>query len=88
MARKLLEGAFMAKNNTEALTRALSTLREVTQKLALGVNKTQLEQDYRGRYVSPGISVRRYIEELRLSGSLDETNTTIKLRQKHSSVAA
>lgn len=75
-------------NNTEALGRALFTLREVTHKLAEGVNKTEFERQFRGKFVSPGVSVLRHVEELRISGSLDETNTTMKLRPKHAPVHA
>lgn len=77
----------MKNNNDEALARALSTLREVTHKLANGVKKAEFEQQYRGKYVSPGISVRRHVEELRISGSLEETDTTIKLRPRQAVAA-
>lgn len=65
----------------KTLTEALSVLREVTQKLAHGVNKTQFENEYRGQYVSPGISVRRHVEELLIAGSLEETDGVIKLKR-------
>lgn len=78
----------MSSNDEKALTRALSTLREVTQKLTRGVEKSQFEDTYRGRYVSPGISVRRHVEELHISGSLEETNGIIKLRQTSTPIMA
>jgi hypothetical protein len=78
----------MTNENDEALARALFILREVTHKLAEGVKKDEFEQQYRGKFVSPGISVRRHVEELRISGSLDETDTTIRLKLRQVPVAA
>ncbi len=75
-------------NIDEALSKALATLREVMQKLARGVDKAEFEREYRGKFVSPGVSVRRHIEELRISGDLEETNATMKLRQRNMPVAA
>jgi len=70
------------KNVEKALSTALATLREVTQKLAQGVDKAEFERQFRGKYVSPGISVRRHVEDLRITGSLEETATKMKLRQR------
>lgn len=81
LLRKTRHNVHMKKNNCDkALTRALATLREITQKLAHGVEKARFEQEYRGKYVSPGVSVNRHVEELRISGSLDEKGTSMKLR--------
>jgi hypothetical protein len=65
----------------ELVTRALATLREVTAKLSHGVNKDEFEQEYRGKFISPGVSVRRHLEELRISGNLEESGSTIKLKR-------
>ena len=78
----------MTDVNQKALERALSVLREVTHKLADGVEKATFEQEYRGKYVSPGITVQQFVRELRLSGSLDETGSTIKLKRERSPVPA
>jgi hypothetical protein len=77
----------MTDTNREALTRAVSVLREVTQKLIQGMNKTAFEQEYRGKYVSPGVTVQQYVRQLRLAGDLSETDTTIKLKS-NTAVAA
>lgn len=67
-------------NIDQALSRALATLVEVMRKLAHGVNKVEFEREYQGKYVSPGVSVRQHVEELRITGSLEETDGTMKLR--------
>jgi len=72
----------MSNENAQALDRALLTLREVTKRLSQGVNKTEFENEFRGKYVSPGVSVRRHVEELRISGSLEETKEDMKLKRK------
>lgn len=72
----------MTDMNREALTRALSTLCVVTQELARGVNKEEFEKKFRHREVSPGVSVRQHLKELRLGGSLDETPTTMRLKPR------
>ena len=72
----------MSDTNEAALTRALSVLREVTQKLTNGVDKASFDQEYRGRYVSPGVTVQQYVRQLRLGGDLTETESTIKLKQR------
>jgi hypothetical protein len=77
----------MSKND-QALARALFILREVTKKLAQGVKKSDFERQFHGKYVSPGVSVRRHVEELRISGSLEETDTSMQLRSKNEVVAA
>lgn len=68
-------------NIQEPLARAMATLVEVTTKLAQGVNKTEFERQYQDKFVSPGISVRRHIEELRISGSLEENGSNIRLKR-------
>lgn len=69
----------MKDENEEALSRALSVLTAVTRQLKLGVNKKKFESDFRGKYVSPGISVMEHVKILRLSGSLQETEETMRL---------
>lgn len=78
----------MTDTNKAALDRAVSVLREVTQKLAQGVDKALFEQQYRGKYVSPGVTVQQYVRQLRLAGDLSETDTSIKLKANDAIVAA
>ena len=78
----------MTNTDKAALTRALSVLREVTRKLAQGVDKATFDREYRGKYVSPGVTVQQYVRQLRLSSSLDETSTTMKLKNSNVAVAA
>ena len=70
----------MTKANQEALTRACSVLREVNQKLVGGVNKSHFEEQYEGKRVSPGVTVKEYVNELRLGGYLEETSAFICLK--------
>lgn len=78
----------MTDKDKAALTRALSVLREVTQKLTEGIDKAKFEREYRGKYVSPGVTVQQYVRQLRLSGSLDETESSMKLKPNDVAVAA
>jgi hypothetical protein len=64
-----------------ALTRALAVLREVTQALHKGISTEQFDQRFRGKFVSPGVPVRQYVRQLRISGSLVETNGIMKMKQ-------
>lgn len=70
------------------LFKASLTLREVTQTLADGVDRREFEQRYRGKFVSPGVSVRRYVENLRIAGSLEEDGERIRLRSEPVAVSA
>ena len=69
------------KEFEQAMARALSTLRQVKERLAHGVDKAEFERDFRGRFVSPGVSVPSFIRQLRMSGSLEETDSWMKLRE-------
>jgi hypothetical protein len=86
MARELRKEYLMMNGDNqasnEALARALCILREVTQKLLEGVDKAEFMRQYRGKYVSPGITVRRHVEELRMSGNLNETTTKMWLSRR------
>jgi hypothetical protein len=77
--------------NKGALQKALGTLREVTRRLNEGVDKAQFEQEFGRKYVSPGVSVHQYVEQLRISGSLEETADQLKLKDQeavHATAAA
>ena len=68
--------------NDAAIAKAVFTLNEVMRILARGVNKSVFEQKYRGRYVSPGVTVQQYVRELRLSGSLEENDDRMQLKRR------
>lgn len=76
------------KNVEEALSRALTTWRKARHQLAQGVEEAHFQHEYRGSCVSPGVTVRQYVEQLRISGDIEETGTQIRLKQKRSAVAA
>jgi hypothetical protein len=88
MTRTSKERTFMTNADEQALARALTVLRQVTQRLAQGIKKETFEREFRGKYVSPGVTVQQYVRELRLSGSLEETGSTIKLKPVNDPVAA
>jgi hypothetical protein len=78
----------MTKKNEAALTRSVAVIREVMQELAGGIDKATFEQKYRGKFVSPGVTVQQYIRQLRLSGDLDENSSILKLKPANNLVAA
>ena len=78
----------MSDENKQALERALSTLREVIGKLAQGVNKAEFENEYRNKRVSPGVSVRSYLNVQRIAGNLEEDNEMLRLKPMDMRVSA
>jgi hypothetical protein len=70
----------MTKTDEAALTRALSVLREVNARLTMGVDKNAFEKEFRGKQVSPGVSVQQFVRQLRLGHDLEETETTMMLK--------
>jgi len=66
--------------NELAMREALSVFRAVMKQLAHGVDKAALEKEYRRTYISPGITVRRFVEEMRISGGVQLDGKILKLK--------
>jgi len=67
-------------NATVQINSTLGTLIEVTKELIVGVDKEKFLNQFKGRHVAPGVSVRQHVNMMRITGSLDESDTRIKLK--------
>ncbi|HEY4478993.1 MAG TPA: hypothetical protein VI981_01380 [Candidatus Paceibacterota bacterium] len=57
-----------------------TTFRKINRKLVSGITAEHFEEQFTGRYVSPGVSVREYVAMMRAGDVLLESQTVIKLK--------